>query len=68
MNMNLNLYLGIAAIVAIGVLATRGLLDEEWARTAIAFMLGGAATYGAPKIPIGRKPKDEADDGPTISG
>ena len=43
---NLNVYLGTAAIVGIGMLGTAGLLTADYAREAIAFLLGAGAVAG----------------------
>lgn len=47
---NIGILIGFAAIVGVGMLATAELLTGEYAREAIAFLLGGGAVYGGRKI------------------
>lgn len=66
--MNLNLYIGLAAVVGIGVLVKQGLLGDDWAYMAVSFVLGGAASYGGKQLPMGRKPKDDPEEPSEIGG
>jgi len=46
---NIGIIIGFAAIVGVGMLVTSGLLDGDYAREAIAYLLGGGTVYAVGK-------------------
>lgn len=47
--LNLGILIGFIAIVAVGMLDTAGMLAAEYAREAIAYLLGGGTVYAVGK-------------------
>ncbi len=64
MTINLNLYLGLGAVIGIGVLATQGWLSESWAQMAAAFLLGGGTAIGGKEWQARRPTPPPADPEP----